>query len=181
MTDQQILDRIADRAWNLLREERADRQWRLVEWADQRLYYFGLVPALGYVKEKERFYWMSILFQDNLLLPDWLRARYIDVEKALQAKTFRGLICRLTPPYPDAPPEAEGPPNAPRRKKSKRRRDDERVGVDLSRLPKKQADKLLRELSSSASPSRKSAESTREISLEEAAEGLRKIFEDKQG
>jgi len=95
--------RICDHARSLLRRDYPDHESRMraVRWAENEFYDAGLWPIGNLTTETSPENVLFNLIEENVLLPDWMRARLISEENVLDAEDFRDLIDRLTPAYTD--------------------------------------------------------------------------------
>lgn len=92
------LEALESKALELLMKEPEASRPALIEYAKTQLEAIGLDPHLSSDRPNQA---VHDLLGSNLALPDWLRARGVSVENALQAEDFEDLIDRLTPAYQD--------------------------------------------------------------------------------
>ena len=100
------LAEISDLAIRLLRRdyETEEEQLKAVRWAEHEFDRVGLWPVVSLNDDDPE----NILFnliEENVLLPDWMRGRYIDPANVLNAENFEDLIMWLTPSYWDETPK----------------------------------------------------------------------------
>lgn len=97
--DSKQLQMIEERARFLLMREPRERRQGLLYWARNEMLKVGIDSNPS---SKDPQQGCHDLIGSNPALPDWIRARGIELDNLLRAETFEDLIDRLTPAYGDS-------------------------------------------------------------------------------